>query len=262
MGRHSTPTPIRDSPPRHLASVLHRGLRRLDGRAAWLARIAVAVAMIASLSASALGGDLDTDAGPTTLAALTSRPVDLSPPPLLVSPPGATRPRDLPRVSRSGSRLEFRTEDGTVYCDGIVTDPGTNGRVPDAELCDLWQKPYRDRADAAVSLFALNDIYTGRFGEPICLTSAYRTYEEQAELRRKKGGIAAPAGLSNHGWGLAVDFCSETYTGERGDWLWDNAGIFGWENPAWARKGGSGYYEPWHWEYVPGRDAIAAAGLG
>ncbi len=60
---------------------------------------------------------------------------------------------------------------------------------------------------------------------------------------------------------MAVDLCAETYGGERGRWLRDNAATFGWENPAWARKGGSGYYEPWHWEYLPGRDAIEAAGL-
>ena len=118
------------------------------------------------------------------------------------------------------------------------------------------------RLGAAETLRLARAEHPAVFGESMCLTSAYRTYEEQAALRRKKGGIAAPAGLSNHGWGLAVDFCSQTYTGERRDWLWDNAGIFGWENPEWAREGGSGYYEPWHWEYVPGVQAIAASGLG
>lgn len=199
--------------------------------------------------------------GPSMIEVLTSAPTQLSPPPLLRPPEGADRRAHSEHVSRSATRLEYRTLDGTVYCDGIVTDPGTNGRVPDSELCDLWQPPHRDRADAAVALFALNDQYVSTFGEPMCLTSAYRTYEEQAALRREVGGIAALAGLSNHGWGLAVDFCRETYIGERGDWLWDNAAIFGWENPEWARAGGSGYYEPWHWEYVPGVQAIAAAGL-
>jgi D-alanyl-D-alanine carboxypeptidase len=33
-------------------------------------------------------------------------------------------------------------------------------------------------------------------------------------------------------------------------WLLENAPAFGWDNPAWARKGGSGPYEPWHFEYV------------
>ncbi|WP_162616453.1 M15 family metallopeptidase [Xylanimonas allomyrinae] len=32
-------------------------------------------------------------------------------------------------------------------------------------------------------------------------------------------------------------------------WLAANAGAFGWENPDWARPGGS-KPEPWHWEYT------------
>ncbi|MBU4337234.1 MAG: M15 family metallopeptidase [Actinobacteria bacterium] len=244
-------------------------MARRAGLSVMVGRIAVLGALVLSLSATVLAEDSvppanpapGSEIGPTTVEALTSRPLDLSPPPSLVSHAGGERALDAQRVSRSGSRLELQTDGGSVYCDGIVTDPGTNGRVPDAELCDLWQEPYRDRADAAVSIFALNDMYVARFGEPMCLSSAYRTFEEQAALRRKKGAIAAPAGLSNHGWGLAVDFCPETYTGARGDWLWANAATFGWENPEWARKGGSGFYEPWHWEYVAGVQAIAAAGL-
>lgn len=250
MGRHSS-----------------TGGTQATARGRWAYRIALVSALVASLSTSALadesalvGGPGDAK-GPTTVDALTSGPYDLSPPPSMVSPDGG-RERHDQHVTRSESRLEFRTEEGTVFCDGIVTDPGTNGRVPEAELCDLWQAPYQDRADAAVSLFALNDQYVARFGRPMCLSSAYRTLEEQAALRRKKGGVAAPAGLSNHGWGLAVDFCPETYTGAGGRWLWENAATFGWENPEWARKGGSGYDEPWHWEYVAGVQAIEAAGLG
>ena len=37
-------------------------------------------------------------------------------------------------------------------------------------------------------------------------------------------------------------------------WLKENAPDFGWDNPDWARSGGSGPYEPWHWEYVAGQD--------
>lgn len=251
--------------PKHAAGAAHH-----IGVGALIAKTAVVGALVASLSATVLADDTtppaaqspQSDVGPTTIEALTSHPLDLSPPASLLSTEIPDRERYAERVSRAGLRLELQTDEGTVYCDGIVTDPGTNGRVPDAELCDLWQEPYKDRADAAVSIFALNDMYAAKFGESMCLSSAYRTFEEQAALRRKKGGIAAPAGLSNHGWGLAVDFCPETYTGARGDWLWENAATFGWENPEWARKGGSGYYEPWHWEYVPGVQAIAAAGLG
>lgn len=59
-------------------------------------------------------------------------------------------------------------------CTGVVTDIGTNGRLPAAALCDLWRAPYQDRADAVVSLFALNDAYRAAFGRDMCLSSGYR----------------------------------------------------------------------------------------
>jgi len=37
--------------------------------------------------------------------------------------------------------------------------------------------------------------------------------------------------------------------------------MFDWDNPAWARTGRGGPFEPWHWEYVPGVKALVAAGL-
>lgn len=222
MGRHTAHAQSGRHRLGHLSGRMSRSILR-DVRFVRLGRIPLVAVVVATLSASTLAGGSTllrsrvVDTGPSTLEALTATNPDLSPPPSLVSPRGDSWQDHSAHVARSATRLEYRTETGTVYCDGIVTDPGTNGRVPDAELCDLWQRPYKDRADAAVALFALNDEYAAVFGEPMCLTSAYRTYEEQAALRRKKGGIAAPAGLSNHGWGLAVDFCSQTYTGERGD---------------------------------------------
>ena len=192
--------------------------------------------------------------GPTTLEVLTARPADLVPPPLLVAP--AETERELGGTSRSSLGLERGGSEVAPECDGVVTDIGTNGRVPVEELCDLWQAPYRDRADAVVSIVEFNAMYEAKYGEPMCLSSAYRTREEQAVLRRQKPGLAAPAGLSNHGWGLAVDLCPETYAGERGRWLTVVGDAFGWENPAWARRGGAGPYEPWHWEYEPGVRAL------
>ncbi len=201
------------------------------------------------------------------MEALTSRAVVPSPPAALVSR-GSAGGQDLgslsgaDEVSRSMPRTEFRTDDGkTVECSGLVPDIGTNGHVPDVSMCDLWQAPYRDRADAVVTLTKLNEMYRATFGEPMCLTSAYRTLEQQAALRRATPQLAAPVGLSNHGWGLAVDFCRETYSGTRGAWLRANGPNFDWDNPAWARTGRGGPYEPWHWEYVPGVKALVAAGL-
>ncbi|PVU81404.1 hypothetical protein DDP54_16075 (plasmid) [Cellulomonas sp. WB94] len=120
--------------------------------------------------------------------------------------------------------------------------------------------PYKARADAAVTLIALNGAYFARFGTDICLSSGYRTFEQQLALRAAKGAIAAGAGQSNHGWGLAVDLCPAAYAGTRGVWLHDVGRAYGWANPAWAHRGGGGSYEPWHWEYVPGVDALTAGG--
>ena len=226
--------------------------------------------MFVTVTASAWGGsarEARTDAGISTIEALTSQNVVVSPPPALVSRAGTGTPDALraatggDRVSRSTPRTEFRTDDGrTVECSGLVPDIGTNGHVPDASMCDLWQATYRDRADAVVTLVQLNEMYKAKFGKPMCLTSAYRTLEEQAALRRARPQLAAPVGLSNHGWGLAVDFCKETYTGAQGAWLKKNGPVHDWDNPAWARTGRGGPYEPWHWEYVPGVKALVEAG--
>ena len=84
----------------------------------------------------------------------------------------------------------------------------------------------------------------------------------------------ATSGNSNHGWGLAIDisllavgtdqaavdaaFASDAYV-----WLTNNAPLYGFLNPAWAKPmslGGNGngghvgeaccFLEPWHWEWA------------
>lgn len=267
MGRHSTTDDAAAARPARLPFTVRRAARRRLVVAS--GRVVVAVVLLATTTASAWGADArgaQSGTGITTIEALTANAVIPSPPAALLPRATASSPASPPtstqRTSRSLPRAEFRTDDGrTVVCSGLVPDIGTNGHVPDASMCDLWQAPYRDRADAVVTLTQLNDMYTARFGEPMCLTSAYRTLEEQAALRRRTPQLAAPVGLSNHGWGLAVDFCKETYTGARGAWLRANGPMFDWDNPAWARTGRGGPFEPWHWEYVPGVKALIAAGL-
>ena len=54
--------------------------------------------------------------------------------------------------------------------------------------------------------------------------------------------------------GLAVDLCDGVEDGAGSatyGWLREHAAGYGWQNPAWARRFGSGPYEPWHWEYKP-----------
>ncbi len=154
------------------------------------------------------------------------------------------------RASRSNERPVL------PGCDGIVpvTDV-SNGQLPSSDLCTLWDPRHRLRADAAVAFAKLNIAFRQEFGgDDMCLTDSYRTLSVQKTLKSEKPGLAATPGTSEHGWGLAVDMCDgvETGSGARYTWLRHNAPAYGWDNPAWARAGGSGPHEPWHWEYVAG----------
>ena len=129
-----------------------------------------------------------------------------------------------------------------------------NGHVPANELCALTFAPgHHLRADAAVALARLNIAYRARFGHNLCLTDSYRTIASQESLAARKPGLAAVPGTSEHGMGLAVDFCAgvEKYRSVEYDWMRANAPAFGWDNPAWAIPPSS-REEPWHWEYVVG----------
>lgn len=213
------------------------------------------------VASSATAGLHDASQLPTTIEALAG-PVDLTPPTALAAPAGDLVNRASRSAMRDSQPAPTPSSSATAEalaaaeCSGVVSGDMTNGRLAPANLCDLWQKPYKDRADAVVTAFAMNDAFVARFGRPMCLTSGYRTYEEQAKLRAAEPGIAAAAGTSNHGWGLAIDFCPNTYGGAAGAWLRANGPKFGWDNPSWARPGGSGAFEPWHWEYVPGVKAL------
>lgn len=229
-----------------------------------LARGLLIVAMVAAptwVATSATAGLRHAADLPTTIEALAG-PVDLTPPVALSAPAGSTiehASRSSLRDSQAAPTPAATSSSETVAaaeCSGVVSGAMSNGRLTAANLCDLWQKPYKDRADAVVTAFAMNDAFVAKFGRPMCLTSGYRTYEEQARLRAAEPGIAAAAGTSNHGWGLAIDFCPNTYGGAAGAWLRANGPKFGWDNPSWARPGGSGAFEPWHWEFVAGVKAL------
>lgn len=158
---------------------------------------------------------------------------------------GAERVNDL--VSRSFER------EALPGCDGQARPTGSNGQIPAGDLCTLWDADQMLRGDAAVALAELNRNFKAHFERNLCLTDSYRTLGEQRRLAAVKPGLAASPGTSNHGWGLAIDLCtSENRSSAVMSWLNENGPIFGWDNPQWARRGGSGAFEPWHWEYVPG----------
>lgn len=126
-----------------------------------------------------------------------------------------------------------------------------NGLIPSHYLCDLPQKGHKLRADAAVAFARLNAAYQQHFGHQACVTDAYRSIATQRALYQSKPpGYAAVPGSSNHGWGLAVDFCGGVQNPGSAEFAWmqANSKKYGWIHPSWAY---SSPFEPWHWEYVP-----------
>lgn len=128
-----------------------------------------------------------------------------------------------------------------------------NGQIPARALCSLWaDRSQRLRSDAASRFDALAKAYQIRFGSKPCITDSYRSLAAQVDVYRRKPGLAAIPGTSNHGWGLALDLCGPDggrwIVGSAYDvWMHQQAGHFGWIHPAWAEPGGS-KPEPWHFE--------------
>lgn len=153
------------------------------------------------------------------------------------------------RPSRSGSRAPL--PDWLARCEPRDSAQAhQNGELPAGELCQLPESGHRLHPDATRDWWRLNRKYRQKFGQPLCVTDSYRSYEAQSQLFGAKPGLAATPGTSNHGWGIAVDLCEgvEDFDSPAHQWLREHGPKFGWDNPVWAREGGS-KPEPWHWEY-------------
>jgi hypothetical protein len=196
--------------------------------------------------------DLDlAPSGPSTLDVVSARSAV---PPMaagIEAAPVVTR--DLSTVSRSQDR------DPLPGCDASVVTTSTNGNLTDAELCDLPFAPGARLSNrAAVALTALNDAFRDEFGTDIALVDSYRSLGRQYSVKESRGYLAARPGTSMHGLGLAIDLAgSVTGNSAAYKWLVANGAAYGWENPPWARRGGSGNYEPWHFEFRPGVEEVS-----
>lgn len=148
-----------------------------------------------------------------------------------------------------GSGTVKLAPDGTYW----LPMPGAvSGRLDQSSLCVFQGSAFILRCDAEHALEELAAAYTKKFNKPFLLVSAYRDYATQVRLKAEKGHFAAPPGMSNHGWGLAIDIHASTHGFEPSPqhaWLRENAPKYGWQWPTWARAG-MGKYEPWHWEFV------------
>jgi hypothetical protein len=136
-------------------------------------------------------------------------------------------------------------------CPGGDISAFPNGRIPVALLCPVWGAPGKYlRADAEYAFDRLSHAYAQVFGTPICVTDAYRSYEDQVRVYAERPGFAARPGTSNHGWGTAADLCGgiQSFGTAIHAWMLANAPLFGWFHPSWAEPTGS-LPEPWHWEF-------------
>jgi D-alanyl-D-alanine carboxypeptidase len=136
-------------------------------------------------------------------------------------------------------------------CVGGDVSAFANGRIPMTLLCPVWAAPGRYlRADAAYAFERLSSAYAQVFGRPICVASAYRSYDDQVRVHAERPGLAATPGSSNHGWGTAADLCGgiQSFASTTHAWMLANAPLFGWFHPSWAEPSGS-LPEPWHWEF-------------
>jgi hypothetical protein len=155
------------------------------------------------------------------------------------------------RAARQRAAATRLSVSGGPACTGRSTDGQQNGNLDPASLCPLWMAPgQRLRGDAAAAFATMSKYYAATVGGPLCVTDSYRSYSEQVSLYRRKPGLAAVPGTSEHGWGKAVDFCGGIQnTGSPAyNWMKANAGRFGWVHPDWAEPSGS-KPEPWHWEF-------------
>lgn len=105
--------------------------------------------------------------------------------------------------------------------------------------------------------------------------AAAEGYDLRGNGYRPASAGGATSGKSNHGWGLAIDIqvlvidstnpvaVDATFGSDEYIWLGNNAPLYGFLNPAWAKPvslGGNGngghvgdaccFLEPWHWEWA------------
>jgi hypothetical protein len=108
--------------------------------------------------------------------------------------------------------------------------------------------------------------FKGNNGYYVDITSIFRDYEKQVQIKKEYGSAAAAPGSSNHGWAIALDFQFYNKKGTKIPntknqsqyfkfdsnpaikWIYDNSWKYGWVMPS-SLRDGSGLEEHWHIEY-------------
>ncbi len=135
---------------------------------------------------------------------------------------------------------------GNARASATEVSSSANGRLPRSALRPVggvWLAPDAARDFERMLAAAARD------GVVLAITDGYRNFDEQVDLKQRKGWLAARPGTSQHGWGVAVDFDTKVTDFA---WLRRHAATYGWIHPAWAQPDGS-KPEPWHWEHVGGQ---------
>jgi hypothetical protein len=152
-----------------------------------------------------------------------------------------------------------------------------NGRLLGTSLAYIPGTSRRLLTELIPQTIDLRAAFAARFGRPLVITDAYRTFDEQVDVFRRYytttyqpgrptrvwGGVvywqrpgypsAAVPGTSNHGWARALDLGSgvnDSLTSDEHLWMRRNGSTYGWEHPAWAHDhvSSNGTDEPWHFE--------------
>ncbi len=111
---------------------------------------------------------------------------------------------------------------------------------------------------AKESFDELSEAVFGESGETLLISSAYRDFEKQEEIKAEEGGIAQMPGCSEHQTGLALDVFVQNFAGESfikceaGQFVNENCGDYGFviRYPAFGEGDTGITYEPWHLRYV------------
>jgi LAS superfamily LD-carboxypeptidase LdcB len=135
----------------------------------------------------------------------------------------------------SAAEAGFSAAAPTTQAPGMATIPSPYGDLPlQPAAADAWNR----MREEALSVYGI-DLYPGG---PL---SAYRTYEQQAQLYDAylagQGAPANPPGTSSHEWGTAVDVA----TPEMRSVIDEIGAKYGW-----TKVHGPG--EWWHVDYVGG----------
>jgi hypothetical protein len=159
---------------------------------------------------------------------------------------------------------------GNITLSNVVLPTGIKNNISDtAKLLTQAVTPLNSMLIEWVSWMKANG-FVGSSGVYAAINSAFRSIEQQEQIRKNHPDSSAPVGTSMHGWGVAIDFQFFTKAGsvisnyvdgkpniaqgydfninQAIVWLLDNSYRFGWIIPAKLRDG-VGLEEFWHFEY-------------